>query len=169
MRAIDITNQTFGEITAIHLASNSKCNHREWHCVCSCGTQLTVLQSDLRRGHTTSCGCRRVKTLKSINTKHGRCHTKIYYVWQGIKDRCNKSTHKSWKDYGGRGITICDRWVNSFENFILDMGERPFPSAEIDRINNSLGYSKENCRWATHAENMKNTRRNKNAVTISII
>jgi len=84
--------------------------------------------------------------------------TPEWHAWASMRARCFSSTHKSFKDYGGRGITVCDRWVESFDNFYADMGPRPSASHQIDRANNEEGYAPENCRWATRTENMRNRR-----------
>ncbi len=89
-------------------------------------------------------------------------YLKEYYVWKGIKGRCLNTNNKAYKNYGGRGISICDRWIHSFKNFLDDMGLKPSPAHSIDRINNDDGYSPENCRWATPTEQSWNRRKNKN-------
>lgn len=92
------------------------------------------------------------------NYRHGYHNTPIYNIWKGIKARCLNPKHKYFMDYGGRGITICDRWKESFLNFLEDMGERPFPKAQIDRKHNNEGYTKDNCHWATSKINNRNRR-----------
>lgn len=92
---------------------------------------------------------------------HGLSKIPEYRTWAGMKRRCYNRRGTGYHLYGGRGIAVCDRWLNSFENFYEDMGSKPFPKAEIDRIDNDKGYSPENCRWATHAQNGQNQRRTK--------
>ena len=92
-----------------------------------------------------------------INHKHGKAGLPEYIIWQAIKTRCYNKNHTSYKHYGGRGITVCDRWLHSFPNFLKDMGEKPFPEAQIDRENNNEGYCKYNCGWTTPAVNIRNS------------
>lgn len=118
-------------------------------CCCSCGNNLTLTSYELRSGKRISCcGCSR-KT-------HGRSRTHTYQTWADMKRRCNQPRHKSWKDYGGRGITYCPEW-EQFENFFKDMGQRP-ANTTLDRVNNDGSYCKENCRWATVYQQRRNTR-----------
>jgi len=92
---------------------------------------------------------------------HGMSKSPEYRSWKAMKNRCYRKSHRSYYRYGGRGITVCDRWRNSFVSFYEDMGQRPFPKAQLDRINNDLGYSSENCEWATNQENSRHTSRTK--------
>lgn len=92
--------------------------------------------------------------------KHGMVYSPEWFIWRSMRNRCSNPKHPSYKNYGGRGITVCDRWEESFINFYEDMGARPSKDHSLDRINNNLGYNKENCRWATDKEQRRNTRRN---------
>ena len=131
---------------------------------CECGTEKEILKENLPR--TTSCGC----YARLLATRHGMCRTRTYRSWQMMLDRCSNTNNPMWENYGGRGITVCKRWTN-FHNFLMDMGVRP-PHKSIDRIDNSLGYYKENCQWSTHAEQMQNTRANHlvavNGITLNV-
>ena len=100
--------------------------------------------------------------------KHGMKKTPEYKVWCDMKSRCNNIKHKSYPRYGGRGITVCERWINSFTAFLEDMSKRPFPKAQIDRIDNDGNYEPNNCKWATHAENLRHTSRTKLTMTKAI-
>lgn len=128
--------------------------------VCKCGTQKTVEISQLLGGRTNSCGCLRSELIKEKNTTHGlsRSHRSLYSLWSSMLERCQAKESKSYPNYGGRGITVSESW-QSFENFLRDMGEKP-DGKSLDRIDNNAGYSKENCRWASAAEQQRNTRRN---------
>lgn len=124
-------------------------------CRCDCGNRKTVTSSNLISGGTISCGCSKLERIKT----HGRTGSGIYNTWGNMIQRCNNVGSPAYLDWGGRGIAICDRWLK-FECFLDDMGERP-PNTSLDRIDNSLGYSKENCRWATRTEQNRNSRHNR--------
>lgn len=127
---------------------------RGWMCVCNCGNTKIVRTNHLLDGSTKSCGCYR----KEVNKKHGKRNSLTYSVWSNIKQRCYNPNASGYENYGGRGIKVCSRWKNSFENFYYDMGKRPSKNHSIDRVNNNGDYSKENCRWATKKQQNRNSR-----------
>jgi len=133
-------------------------------CKCDCGKITHVVPSSLHTGATKSCGCLMREFASNLNRTHGMTHTKSYGIWLRMVRRCCNPNNEDYKYYGGRGITVCNKWRHDFMKFYRDMGECP-NGKEIDRINNDLGYSKENCHWVTHKENCRNFRQNR-VVTI---
>jgi hypothetical protein len=136
---------------------------QRWVCACDCGTQVVVYGSKLRRGETRSCGCLNREAVASRSVSHGEARTGAqsaeYAAWCSMKKRCANPSHRFWRHYGGRGITVCDRWRDSFENFLADMGRRPGRGFSLDRINNDGNYEPGNCRWATAKVQANNRQR----------
>jgi len=124
----------------------------KWICKCECGTIKSVLHGNLRSGHTKSCGC----IHKESSTSHGLSKHPLYKVYMYMKKRCNNIKDTGYARYGGRGIKVCDSWLESFENFYEDMKDGYKKGLELDRRDNNKGYSKENCRWVTSAQNNMN-------------
>ncbi len=152
---IDITNQTFGMLKVKSKVGKNKKGYIVWSCLCECGNTVEVRSDHLRSGNTKSCGCLRSVT----NTKHGQSKHKLYGVWRGIKQRCYYPKHDSFKNYGARGITMCNEWRDSFKEFFEWSIKNGYAeNLEIDRIDNDSGYSPENCRYITKSENCKNRR-----------
>lgn len=155
---IDLTGKTFGRLSVLGPGSRQG-DKLKWRCLCSCGNQTQVLGTHLRAGNQRSCGCLRVEVSTKRATKHG-LGEKARQVWHDMIERCSNPACKAYRNYGARGISVCQRWQESLENFVVDMGLPP-AGMELDRINNDGNYEPTNCRWVTHEENCNNTRRSK--------
>jgi hypothetical protein len=130
---------------------------RKFRCVCECGNQKIVRIDSLTNGSIKSCGCLSIEISRELHKTHGKKKHYLYSTWNDMKQRCINPKHKAYNNYGGRGIKVCDRWLESFENFLQDMGDRPLGHS-IDRINNDGNYESFNCRWATPIQQIKNRR-----------
>jgi hypothetical protein len=134
-------------------------NH-QWLCRCDCGEVFSTITGNLRGGATKSCGCLQREKARAAGDRtrtHGMCSTSTYAIWDTMIARCHRPASKDYARYGAAGITVCDSWRQSFSAFLADMGERP-PGLTLDRIDGALGYSPNNCRWATYAEQSRNSR-----------
>lgn len=135
-----------------------------WSCLCDCGNGIVASENNLNTNNTKSCGCLQIDATTRRSTKHGQGgrlgKTAEYMTWKGIHNRCNSATDK---DYGGRGVAVCDRWSGpeGFANFFADMGRKPSSDHSIDRKDTNGSYSPDNCRWATSKEQSRNKRNNR--------
>ncbi len=164
---IDITNQKFGKLTAVSFAKKTASGRTFWLCRCDCGTEVVIRTDNLRSRHTTSCG--KCRSRKEPNKKRrDRLPIKYYKLeyksWEMMIQRCTNPNYTAYKSYGGRGITVCERWLTSFNNFYTDMGSRPNKDYSLDRINNNGNYEPGNCRWATRSQQSANQRPRNNVV-----
>jgi hypothetical protein len=161
-KLIDVVGQKFGRYLVIAKSNKrTKANKQMVFCKCDCGTEREVVVNNLRSGLTTSCGCWKDEKTGARMKKHGFSKNNMYYRYRAMIRRCYDPLHKEFHNYGGRGIKVCDRWLNSVENYMEDMGEAPFYMASIDRIDNDGDYFKENCHWATKKEQSINRRTTK--------
>lgn len=153
----DLSGKVFGKLTVIKWVRKGI---DKWECLCLCGKTNFVTKWHLESGVVKSCGCMISKANVDRLTKHNMSRSIEYNVYKIMKQRCYNRKLICYKDYGGRGIFVCDRWLNSFENFFEDMGFRPDITYSLERINNDLGYFKENCYWATRTQQSRNKRSN---------
>lgn len=142
---LDITGHIFGRLTAIKSTGQIATSGYLWECQCTCGNTVTIAISTLRRGSTKSCGCLRKEMGIENKTTHGMSKTREHNIWVKMVQRCTNPNDVGYKNYGGRGIQVCDRWHNSFEAFYADMG--PSNGLSIDRRDNDGNYEPGNCRW----------------------
>lgn len=151
--------EKFSRLTLISEVRTGPRNRISYVCLCDCGEKRVVLKENLTTGRQKSCGCLSREMAKKICERkktHGMYKTRVYKIWAQMKRRCQVPSNGAYERYGAKGITVCDRWKD-FENFYADMGDDN--GLTIDRINNELGYFKENCRWATWSEQAKNKRK----------
>jgi len=155
-KASELSGKRFGRTVAISRASNSSSGKARWNCVCDCGKSHISQANSLVSGKAQSCGCLHLEITGNKHRIHGLSNTSTYRAWSGMKDRCSNINNSHFAYYGGRGITIDQRWAK-FENFVADMGEAP-KGYSIDRIDNDMGYNRANCRWATPTTQSRNRR-----------
>lgn len=157
--AIDLSGKQYGLWTVLRYDKTVR-EISFWLCRCECGNEKVVRGHALRQGKSKSCGCKSNQFRSVGITTHGMSGTPEYSSWQHMKDRCSKPNHQHAKYYYAKGIRVCERWNESFDAFIADMGLMPSPKCQIDRVDSNGNYEPGNCRWATSVQNGRNTSRN---------
>lgn len=159
---IDLTGQRFGRLTVLARAERSS-GLVVWECKCDCGEATVASTKKLRNGRRVSCGCYRLESTIAAKMKHGHSSggkvTPELNIWMGMRGRCNNKAHPAYQRYGGRGITVCERW-DDFSAFLEDMGPRPGCEYSLERKDNDRGYEPDNCVWATRGQQCRNRRSN---------
>lgn len=150
---INLVGTVFDSITVDHYVGSSM-----WACTCECGVKKHIRGDHLRQGRVKSCGCKRGQLVTAIKTTHGLSHEDWYNSWQHMVNRCTNTENDGYADYGGRGISVCERWLDP-KAFFEDMGERPTAKHSIERENVNGNYEPGNCVWATAHVQTRNTRR----------
>lgn len=156
----DLTGQRFGRLLVASYAGKHRKRHK-WNCVCDCGNLSCIDRPQLTGGKSVSCGCYKKELLSRVAKTHGMCNSAEYHIYRNMLARCHNEKNTSFPGYGGRGITVCDRWMESFENFYADMGSRPSKIHSIDRINNDGNYEPGNVKWSTPSQQTRNCRHTK--------
>lgn len=160
MKLLDLTGKTFGRLQA--LTPTMARGYHGWRCLCTCGNYTDVVTNDLTGGNTKSCGCLKRDRPAQVHRTHGHevggRMTPTYMAWLNMRARCLNPTRDDFKNYGGRGISVCKRWMK-FENFLADMGVKPAPHLSLERKNNNGHYEPTNSKWATRSEQNSNQRR----------
>ena len=162
-RFIDITGQRFGYLTVLDRADNNAHNQTRWRCRCDCGRETIVVAAKLRNGHTTSCGCMGLRHATEAKIRHGdalfKNKSRLYTIWEAMKRRCYNPNCRPYKYYGGKGVKVCDEWLEypGFKSWAIANGYTD--SLSIDRLDSNGDYTPENCQWITMSENISRAKR----------
>lgn len=159
MNAEDLSGKRYGRLIAIELIGKTKQGNALWRCKCDCGKETIARASTLKSGNTQSCGCYRSEYWRSQMTKHGECNSRLAHIWYSMRARCRNQNNPAYRNYGGRGISVCKEWDDSFEAFrewALSNGYDP--ALSIDRVDNNGNYEPHNCRFADRKTQSKNRR-----------
>jgi hypothetical protein len=163
VKALELSGKRFGKLVAIKQhGERSSRGLIQWLCKCDCGNMTLAVGNKLSNNGVKSCGCLKQESAHklglTLNKTHGQSRTVEYKAWQNMITRCYNENSPNYVNYGGRGISVCGRWKNSFEKFLSDMGPKPKDSFSLERINNNRGYSPANCKWASRSEQNSNKR-----------
>lgn len=162
MRLYDMTGKTYNRLTVIERKPNDKQGGAMWLCQCDCGNKLVVSGKNIRNNHTQSCGCLQREQASKAARIHGMTMTRIHNTWKQMRQRCLNPHHRRFEDWGGRGITVCQEWQESFEAFYDHVAQLPHfgeKGYSLDRMDNDGNYEPGNVRWATKAEQANNRRK----------
>lgn len=165
VKPVDMTGKKYNSITAIKIVGVASSGDKKWLFVCDCGIEFEANGYYARSGKVISCPKCAAERTRIASVKHGLSKTPEFSTWTDIKSRCYNKNRKEFYRYGGRGISVCKRWLDSFDNFLADMGKRPSPNHSIERLNNNGNYEPSNCKWATMSEQQRN-KRNKHLIEI---
>lgn len=156
-RLTDLSGMRFGWLTVVHREHAAQSKSVLWRCLCDCGNEVVVSGGNLRSGHTKSCGCYRERVRPTLHKVHGLCRTRLYRIYHSMKKRCYNPNSQFYHRYGGRGIDICEEWLNDFTAFYAWALENGYAEGlSIDRIDNDKGYSPQNCRWVDGSTQRRN-------------
>ena len=164
MKPLDLTGRKVGRLLVLAFHETKRMgdgkSYRFWLCRCDCGTRAVIATSALAHKSTLSCGCLQRERTSLANGTHFQTNTVEFWVWERMRRRCTDHKSADYKNYGERGIKVCERW-SDFQNFLSDMGMRPSPNHSIERKDNSKGYAPDNCEWATRQQQQRNKRTNR--------
>lgn len=157
---VNLIGNRYGRLLIKDYAGKNSQKKTQWLCICDCGVEKIISSADIKAEKIVSCGCHKNESASKRFSTHKLCKSSEYSSWAAMINRCTNKKLRDYKNYGGRGIVVCDRWRDSFEDFLLDMGNKPSQKHSIDRIDVNGNYQKSNCRWADDFQQARNARSN---------